>query len=70
MPQPIPDMLVLGALIRTRRKALGLRQADVAAQSGVSVPTVGAIEAGKATAHVGLVLQICRDLGLRLSAED
>ena len=34
---------------------------------GVSIPTVSAIENGKATAQIGLVLQICRDLGLRLT---
>jgi DNA-binding XRE family transcriptional regulator len=30
-------------------------------------PTVSAIENGKATARIGLVLQICRNLGLRLT---
>jgi DNA-binding XRE family transcriptional regulator len=36
-------------------------------QSGVSTPTVSAIENGKETARVGLVLQLCRDLGIQLS---
>ena len=57
----------LGRAIRARRKALGLTQEDVAAQVGVSRITVGAVENGKDTAHVGIVLQICRDLGLHLS---
>ena len=38
-------------------------------QSGVSTPTVSAIENGKVTARIGLVLQICRDLGLRIRLE-
>ena len=59
----------LGRAIRARRLALGLRQSDVAMQSGVSAPTISAIENGKETARVGLVLQICQDLGLRLTAE-
>ena len=63
----IDDSAALGRAIRERRLALNLRQEDVAAQSGVSIPTVSAIENGKATAQIGLVLQICRDLGLRLT---
>lgn len=62
----IDDPAALGRAIRERRLALNLRQEDVAAQSGVSIPTVSAIENGKPTAQIGLVLQICRDLGLRL----
>ncbi len=38
-------------------------------QSGMSLPTVSAIENGKETARLGLVLQICRDLGLRITME-
>lgn len=56
----------IGRAIRARRQELGLHQADVAMQSGVSTPTVSAIENGKETARIGLVLQICRDLGLEL----
>lgn len=63
----IDDPTTLGRAIRERRLALNLRQEDVAAQSGVSIPTVSAIENGKATAQIGLVLQICRDLGLRIT---
>ena len=57
----------LGLAIRDRRVALGLTQAEVAMQSGVSIPTVSAIENGKDTARIGLVLQICRDLGLHVT---
>ena len=39
-------------------------------QSGISLPTLGAIENGKDTARIGLVLQLCQDLGLRLTAGD
>lgn len=63
----IDSAAALGHAIRARRLALNLRQEDVAAQSGVSIPTVSAIENGKPTAHIGLVLQICRDLGLHLT---
>lgn len=67
-PTPTIDSAVaLGNAIRARRLALNLRQEDVAAQSGVSIPTVSAIENGKPTAQIGLILQICRDLGLHLT---
>ena len=56
----------IGAAIRARRKALGLTQEDVAAQTGLSRPTVGAIEGGKDTAQIGIVLQVCADLGLEI----
>lgn len=67
-PRPLNTPADLGRAIRDRRLALGLTQADVAMQSGVSTPTVSAIENGKETARIGLVLQICRDLGLQLTA--
>ncbi len=38
-------------------------------QAGVSVATISAIENGKATAQISIVLDLCRDLGLRLSVE-
>lgn len=65
----IETPLDLGSALRARRKALGLRQSDVALQSGVTLATVSAIENGKENARIGLVLQICRDLGLRLEAK-
>ena len=60
----------MGRAIRARRRALRLSQADLAAQTGLSEPTIGAIERGKPTAQVGLVLLLCRDLGLRCPPSD
>lgn len=65
---PIPDEKALGTAIRLRRRALGLTQADLAMQAGISTQTLSAVENGKATAQIGLVLRICRDLGLTLHA--
>ena len=59
----------LGASIRERRKTLSMTQGDLAMQAGVSVATISAIENGKDTAQIGIVLDLCRDLGLRLSVE-
>ena len=61
--------LALGAAIRRRRKLLRMTQEDLAVSSGISVATVGAIENGKENARLSLVLQLCRDLGLRLLVE-
>lgn len=63
----IEDPAALGRAIRARRRVLKLRQEEVSARSGVSIGTVSAIENGKPTAQIGLVLQICRDLGLQLT---
>jgi y4mF family transcriptional regulator len=70
LPTSIVTPADLGRAIRARRLQLGLQQAEVAMQSGVSTPTVSAIENGKETARVGLVLQICRDLGLQIKLEN
>ena len=66
-PHIITDPATLGKAIRARRRALGLQQSDLAMQSGVSLPIVSAIENGKDTARIGLVLQLCQDIGLRLT---
>jgi y4mF family transcriptional regulator len=70
-PPPISILTAadLGRAIRARRLELGLHQAEVAMQSGVSTPTVSAIENGKETARIGLVLQICHDLGIQIRLE-
>ena len=62
----VKDAASLGRAIRRRRKSLGLRQEDVATQTGISRATLLAIENGKDTAQIGLVLQLCRDLGLEV----
>jgi len=57
----------LGLAIRSRRKALGWRQDHLADQIGVSRQWVSAIERGKATAEVGLVLRAIQALDLNLT---
>ena len=60
----------LGALIRERRRKLGLDQAELAERVGVNRKWVIAIESGKPRAALGLVLRTLQVLGLRLLAED
>ncbi len=67
-PFPITDAKSLGLVLRQTRKALGITQEELSLQTGISRPTIRSIERGKETAHLGLVLQLCRDLGVSLDA--
>ena len=61
---PIADIPALGAMIRRRRKALGLRQDAVAMAAGVGLMFGSALERGKASAEVGKVLAVLNAVGL------
>jgi y4mF family transcriptional regulator len=58
----------LGAVVRDRRKQLGLDQAGLAARIGVSRQWVVGIEHGRDRAELGLVLRTLDVLGVRLDA--
>ena len=71
MGQIIPDGNIehprsLGQVIRARRKALGLTQADAAMVCGVGTRFLAELERGKPTAQLGKTLQILAGLGLEL----
>lgn len=63
----VTDPSSLGEALRKARKALNITQEDLSLQTGISRTTIRLIEQGKQTAQVGLVLQLCRDLGLTLT---
>lgn len=56
----------LGALVRDRRNHLGWSQSELASRIGVQRLWVSQFEAGKTTAHIGLVLRTLRALDLEL----
>jgi len=58
----------LGAVVRDRRKQLGLDQAELATRAGVSRKWLIGIERGRTRAELGLVLRTLDALGIRLSA--
>jgi HTH-type transcriptional regulator / antitoxin HipB len=58
----------LGAVIRDKRKQLGLDQATFAKRIGVSRQWVIGVERGHARAAMGLVLRAIDALGIRLDA--
>jgi len=57
-----------GAVIRDRRKQLGLDQSTFAKRVGVSRQWVIGVERGHARAAIGLVLRAIDVLGIRLDA--
>lgn len=57
------DSISLGLLVRRERKAQNLKQAELAAVSGVGVRFIVDLEAGKPTLQLGKVLQVIATLG-------
>jgi y4mF family transcriptional regulator len=60
----VADIRALGAVIRQRRKSLGLRQDAVALAAGVGVMFVSALERGKPSAEVEKVLAVLNAVGI------
>lgn len=56
----------LGALLKNRRRELGISQAELAKTVGASRPWIVDMERGKPRLEVGLVLRSVRALGLEL----
>lgn len=57
------DSTSLGLIVRRERKAQNLKQAELAAVSGVGVRFIVDLEAGKPTLQLGKVLQVITTLG-------
>ncbi|MCL2713146.1 MAG: helix-turn-helix domain-containing protein [Alphaproteobacteria bacterium] len=58
----------LGAIIRQRRKTLGLTQLQLAERCGVGTRFIGELEGGKNSAHLGKALLVVQEVGLQLEA--
>jgi HTH-type transcriptional regulator / antitoxin HipB len=58
----------VGAIIKDRRRALGLDQAELAERIGVGRLWVNQVERGKSGASLGLVLRALAAVGVELSA--
>jgi HTH-type transcriptional regulator/antitoxin HipB len=58
----------VGAMIRDRRRALRLRQSDLAERIAVSRLWINQVERGKPGASLGLVLRAFTAVGIELSA--
>lgn len=66
----IKDTHDLATAIRARRKQLKMTQAYLASMMGVSRQLIGELEKGMPGVNVGLALDVCRELGLKLGYED
>jgi y4mF family transcriptional regulator len=53
----------IGNIVRTTRKAVGLRQDELAGAAGVGLRFIVDLEAGKPTAQIGKTLQVLAALG-------
>jgi len=63
MPERIRTSADIGGLVKTARKAAGLRQDELAGAAGVGLRFIVDLEAGKPTAQIGKVLQVLAALG-------
>lgn len=57
------DSITLGAIVRRERKAQKLKQAELAAVSGVGIRFIVDLEAGKPTLQLQKALHVVRTLG-------
>ena len=62
-----PNSMALGGFVCNLRRGLKIRQADLALRAGVSRQWIVALEQGKPTLEVGLVLRTLETLGLEVS---
>ena len=63
MPSRAPTPADIGRIVRSARKAAGLRQYELAGAAGVGLRFVVDLEAGKPTAQIGKTLQVLHALG-------
>ncbi len=57
----------LGLLVASTRREYGVTQADVAALAGISIRSLHAIETGKPTIRLDIVLPVLHVLGIELT---
>jgi y4mF family transcriptional regulator len=63
MPQRTLTPLDIAGIVRSARKAQGLRQDELAGAAGVGLRFIVDLEAGKPTAQLGKALQVLEALG-------
>lgn len=59
----------LGAVVKGRRKDLGLSQAEVAGRAGIARKSIVELEAGATQPELRLTLRVLESLGLSLTVE-
>ena len=66
MHVPVSTPQELGLVLRATRKTQGMRLDDAAAFAGVGPVFAGAVERGKATVRLGLVMKLLQQFGLKI----
>ena len=61
-----PSPVVIGRLVRTIRRAQSLTQADLALAAGVSTPFLSALENGKPTVRLDVLVRVLNTLNIQL----
>ncbi len=56
----------IGQIVKTRRKELGMNQADLAMSSGNGVRFISDLENGKETCHLGKAMRVLETLGVEI----
>jgi transcriptional regulator with XRE-family HTH domain len=69
MKMPVSSAAELGLLIRSVRRASGVRIDDLAATAGMSKQFVQDVEYGKPSVQLGLVLKLLAELGMPLTID-
>lgn len=64
---PVADLAAVGALVRARRQAQGMRIDDAASLCGVSVDLLSRLENGKGAVRFDKLLAVLDGLGLALT---
>lgn len=59
----------IGESIQVRRKALRMKQADLALVSGTGVRFISDLENGKETCQLGKTLRVLESLGLQITVK-
>jgi len=54
----------LGELVKQRRNALGMKQADLALVAGTGIRFISDLENGKETCELGKALKVLENLGM------
>lgn len=55
---------IFGELVKRRRKALGMKQVDLALVTGTGVRFISDLENGKETCELGKALKVLENLGM------
>jgi len=62
-----PPPALLGEIVRTVRRAQALTQADLALAAGVSTPFLSALENGKSTVRLDVLLRVLNALNISIN---